>query len=271
MSITFALDVYGTLIDPFRIAIEFADLPATVCQCRPLGCIDPDNAEIKYGRRPMTEGNSDNLRVDIISDVVCPWCIIGYSQLKQAADATGTTLDVHWHPYELNPHMPAEGQNLREHISEKYGASAEDSAKIRATLTQMGHELGIAFDFKPESRIVNTFQAHQLIHWAESKGSQHDMKMELIRRYFTEGQDVSTKEVLLEAVRDLGLDMDEAETILNDGQFSDIVRKQEQLWLSKGIQGVPSMVFNKRHLVTGAQGIENYTQIILQLTETETA
>ena len=216
----------------------------------------------------MSAATSADLRVDIISDVVCPWCIIGYRQLQEAADAVGKTLDVHWHPYELNPQMPAEGQNLREHITEKYGSSAEDSKKTRETITQLGYELGFTFDFKPESRIMNTFLAHKLIHWAASKDRQHDLKMVLIRRYFTEGQDVSQKDVLLEAVRELGLDKAEAEAVLDNDQVAQEVRQVEHFWLKSGVQGVPSMVFNQRHLVTGAQGVDNYASIIRQLTET---
>lgn len=219
----------------------------------------------------MSEASPHGLRVDIISDVVCPWCIIGYRQLKLAADAASIKLDVHWHPFELNPQMPAEGQDLREHVSEKYGSSVEDSTKARAMLTKLGEELGFPINFKPDSRIMNTFQAHQLIHWAEGKERQHELKMELFRRYFSEGQDVSKKEILLEAILDIGLNADEAETILDDEQFSDTIREMERFWLSQGVQGVPAMVFNKRHLVTGAQGVENYTQIIRKLTETEAA
>ncbi len=219
----------------------------------------------------MIQTLSHDLRVDIISDVVCPWCIIGYRQLKQAADASSKTLDVHWHPFELNPQMSSEGQDLREHVAEKYGSTAEDSAKTRDKIVQIGEELDFKFSFTSESRIVNTFLAHQLIHWAEIKGQGHEAKMALFRHYFTEGRDVSRKEVLLEAVGELGLDVEETGTVLNKGNLANTVREAEQFWTSRGIQGVPAMIFDQRHLVTGAQGVENYTQIIRQLTETEAA
>lgn len=219
----------------------------------------------------MTINSKPALRVDFISDVVCPWCIIGYSQLKAAADAVGQELEVHWHPYELNPDMPAEGENLRDHISRKYGSSDEDSAKMRATLTALGEEHGFAFDFRPESRIMNTRQAHKLIKWAAVKDKQHDLKMTLIRRYFSEGQDVSKSDVLLAAVQEVGLDATEAQWVIEDDTLSKDIRDEEQLWLTKGVQGVPSMVFQQRHLVTGAQGVENYKQIIQQLTEAQAA
>lgn len=213
----------------------------------------------------MSKVQQADLRVDIISDVVCPWCIIGYSQLKEAADALAKTLDVHWHPYELNPNMPLEGQNLREHITEKYGSSAEESEKTREIITHLGSEFGFAFNFDPESRIVNTLQAHKLIGWADKYDKQHELKMVLIRRYFTQGQDVSKTDILLQAVEEIGLDTNEASQVLEDEALAKNVREEEHFWLSKGVQGVPSMVFEQRHLVTGAQGVPNYSSIIEQL------
>ena len=214
----------------------------------------------------MASATSADLRVDIISDVVCPWCIIGYRQLEEAALAVGKTLEVHWHPFELNPDMPAEGENLRDHVSRKYGSSAEESANARASITGLGAELSFTFDFKSESRIVNTLQAHKLIKWADGKGRQHDLKMALIRRYFSDGEDVSKVDVLLDAVNELGLDLDEAQAVIDDDVLSKETRQEEHFWHSKGISGVPSMVFEGQHLVTGAQGVENYKQIVLQLT-----
>ena len=213
----------------------------------------------------MNSTGSPNIRVDIVSDVVCPWCIIGYGQLKAAADALGQTVDVHWHPYELNPDMPAEGQNLRQHISEKYGSSADESARTRAAITELGQQIGFTFDFKPESRIMNTLKAHILLHWAASKDRQHELKMILVRKYFTEGYDISDPDVLLDAVKELALDTTEAKAALDDQELARQVREEERFWLSKGVSGVPSMVFQQQYLVTGAQGVESYKQIIQQL------
>jgi len=205
------------------------------------------------------------LRVDIVSDVVCPWCIIGYKQLEEALARTEITIDIHWHPFELNPNMPPEGQNIREHVAEKYGATAEQSAKTRAQMTALGDSLGFTFRYNEDSRIVNTFQAHQLLHWANEQGREHDLKMALFTRYFTEGGDVSDPEVLLGVVGDAGLDIAEAKAVLEDARYADTVREREEFWLTNGIQGVPAMVFNRRHLVTGAQGADNYASILTQL------
>jgi len=116
------------------------------------------------------------LRIDIVSDVVCPWCIVGYRQLEQALQATGTDYELFWHPFELNPAMPADGQNLAEHLAEKYGSTAEQSRDNRARLAAVGAELGFAFNFTDDSRMVNTFDAHQLIHWAETQEKAHEVK-----------------------------------------------------------------------------------------------
>lgn len=211
------------------------------------------------------------LRVDIVSDVVCPWCLIGYRQLEQAAARSGTALEVHWHPFELNPAMPPEGQNLREHIAEKYGSSPQDSDKARAMITGLGADLGFAFRFGEDSRIVNTFAAHQLLAWAGAMGREHDLKQALFTAYFSEGRDVSDHAVLLDVVAATGLDRDEAAAVLADGRLAEEVRAREGFWTSRGIQGVPAMIFNQRHLVTGAQGAENYARIIAQLTSAGTA
>jgi len=210
------------------------------------------------------------LRVDIISDVVCPWCIIGYRQLEEALERTGTEIDLHWHPFELNPNMPPEGQNIREHVAEKYGATAEQSAKTRAQMKELGESLGFTFSYNEDSRIVNTFQAHQLLHWANELGREHDLKMAFFTRYFTEGDDVSDTAILLEAVSEIGLDRDEAKAVLDDGRYAEAVREREEFWTSNGISGVPAMVFNQRHLVIGAQGADNYASILTQLQQMTT-
>jgi|GEM_PF-2178273 len=150
------------------------------------------------------------LRVDIISDVVCPWCAVGYGQLAMAARRSGAALDIHWQPFELNPDMAPEGENLREHLAAKYGSTAEQSAQIRSQLTELGTALGFDFRFGDDMRIYNTFQAHQLIEWAETQGKGHEMKQALLKAYFTDGKDVSDPQVLVQTAEGLGLDAAEA-------------------------------------------------------------
>ncbi|QAX30837.1 DsbA family oxidoreductase [Leisingera sp. NJS204] len=208
------------------------------------------------------------LRVDIISDVVCPWCAVGYNQLAFAARRAGAVLDIHWQPFELNPDMAPEGEDLREHLAAKYGSTAEQSAQVRAQLTELGEALGFTFRFFDGMRIYNTFQAHQLIEWAEERGKGHEMKQALLAAYFTDGKDVSDPEVLTQAAGNLGLDGSEARAALDSGKHADSVRQREAFWVSQGIRGVPAMVLDGRHLVTGAQGVENYAGILDQLGDT---
>ncbi len=205
--------------------------------------------------------------VDIVSDVMCPWCIVGYRQLEQALAATGIGARIRWHPFELNPDMPPEGQNTAEHIAEKYGASPEQSAQNRKQLTDLGKSLGFDFNFTPESRMVNSFQAHQLLDFALSQGLQHPLKLALFKAHFTDNRDVSDPDVLIDVATSVGIDADAAREVLDSGALVDSVREKQKFWTSRGISGVPSMVFGGKYLVTGAQGSENYAQILRQTLE----
>ena len=202
------------------------------------------------------------LQIDIVSDVMCPWCIVGYRQLEQALAALNIGAFSRWHPFELNPQMGPEGQNLVEHIAEKYGASPEQSAQNRAHLTQIGSQLGIDFQFDAESRIVNSFAAHQLLDWAQDQNLQHPLKLALFEAHFTAGLDVSDPKVLVDVAAQVGLDRDEARQVLDGKSHVERVRERQSVWTSQGISGVPSIVFAGKYLVTGAQGVDNYVQIL---------
>lgn len=207
------------------------------------------------------------LQIDIVSDVVCPWCIVGFKQLEQAIGDTGVSAAIKWHPFELNPDMPAEGENLREHIMRKYGTTAEQSQAARDRLTAVGADLGFAFEFADDMRMVNTFKAHQLIHWAGPEGKEHPLKMALFEAYFRDRKDLNDDKVLADVAETVGLDRAEALKVLEDGRFADVVRQEEAFWTQNGIHGVPAVIFERRHLITGAQGAENYAAIIRQLVD----
>ncbi len=213
----------------------------------------------------MNESMAEPLRIDIVSDVMCPWCIIGYKQLENALAATGTKAFITWHPFELNPQMPPGGQNFREHIVEKYGTSAEDSERSRAQMTQLGEELGFTFNFDDNMRMANTFLAHQLLHWAEQQGRQHELKMELFETHFTHQKNVGDINVLAEAAERVGLNKEDALAVLADQRFANDVREIQHFWNRQGIQGVPATVVNRRHLIQGAQGQAGFTQLLEQL------
>ncbi len=206
------------------------------------------------------------LRIDIVSDVVCPWCIIGYLQLEQALRDTGVAHDIHWHPFELNPDMPPEGQDLRDHIAQKYGATREQSDQTRAQLAALGADLGFVFAYGDGARMYNTFDAHRLLQWAGTLRQKHALKLALFRAYFTDGRDVSDHETLCQVAAAVGLDAEAAAQVLRDGGFAQEVRGLEAFWARQGVQGVPGMVFDGKHLVTGAQGADNYAQILTHLT-----
>ena len=211
------------------------------------------------------------IQVDIVSDIMCPWCIVGFRQLEQALAASGMGARVRWQPFELNPDMGPEGQNLAEHIAQKYGASPEQSAQNRARLQQIGQSLGIDFAFAPDSRIVNSFAAHQLLEFALGVGLQHPLKLALFRAHFTDQRDVSDTDVLLDVAEAVGIDRADAAQVLDSGALADPVRQKQAFWTARGISGVPSMIFAEKYLVTGAQGAETYAQILQKLAQEEKA
>jgi predicted DsbA family dithiol-disulfide isomerase len=212
----------------------------------------------------MTDTKSP-LRIDIVSDVMCPWCIIGYRQLSAALEASDVDHEIHWHPFELNPNMPPEGQDIGEHLAEKYGTTAEQSAANRATMTARGKELGFEFNFVDGFRMHNTFNTHQLLHWANEQGLKSDLKQALFTAHFTHGRNLSDDAVLVEIAGEIGLDRGEAKAVLGDQRFANAVRQEQQFWTQQGISGVPAVVFDQQHLVTGAQGVENFKSVLVQI------
>ena len=191
--------------------------------------------------------------VNMVSDVVCPWCIVGYQRLQEAIKTLDNIeVDIKFHPFELNPNMPEEGQNLREHIMEKYGISDQQSVENRARLVQAGEELGFSFNFTDDSRMQNTFKAHQLIHFAAENGLEEEMKLALFNAYFTDGKDVNDLGVLVELAESVGLDKTEAEAVIKTEKYAQIVREEETLWMQRGIQSVPTFVIGNQG-VAGAQ------------------
>jgi predicted DsbA family dithiol-disulfide isomerase len=204
------------------------------------------------------------LKIDIVSDVVCPWCIIGYRQLQTALAAVPGRFDVslQWHPFELNPHMPPEGQNLREHLAQKYGATLEQSQATRARLTALGESLGFTFNYSDDMRIVNTFRAHKLLHWAGEQGKQTALKLELFAAFFNRGEDVSNVDVLAAAVGRANLPVAEAMAVLEDERYATEVRSEQQRWLDRDVHAVPTFLFNGRYQVPGAQEAETFVRVL---------
>ncbi|MFC0254429.1 DsbA family oxidoreductase [Massilia consociata] len=195
------------------------------------------------------------LRIDFVSDVSCPWCAIGYKSLEQALLRLGgeVTADLHFQPFELNPNMGPDGQDIVEHITEKYGATAEQQAQSREMIRQRGADVGFTFEMERRGRIYNTFDAHRLLAWAEEQGRQRELKLALFDAYFTRCEDPSNHDALLRVVERVGLDRDSAERILASNDYADEVREREQFFQRAGIQSVPAIIINQRHLISGGQ------------------
>ena len=212
------------------------------------------------------------LRIDIVSDVVCPWCVIGYKRLQQAIAKFPDQFDLNivWHPFELNPQMPEAGENLREHITGKYRISDEESAENRERLTQIGRELGFTFNFSDEMRIYNTNPAHRLLHWAEPTGRQTDLQMRLFEDYFTQGKSLNHESVLLDAVEAVGLDREEASAALHDSAIARQTLAREEQLLMQGIHSVPLFMFNHEYAISGAQDVSAFERQLQQITESAT-
>jgi predicted DsbA family dithiol-disulfide isomerase len=214
-----------------------------------------------------------SLKIDFVSDISCPWCAIGLSALEQAlAKLQGEVVaELHFQPFELNPLMPAGGQDISEHLAQKYGSTAEQQAQIRDTIRQRGADVGFAFNPGGRGRIYNTFDAHRLLHWAglEGKpGSQQALKMALFSAYFTEGLSPASHDVLVQKATDVGLDPVRARAILESDAFAAEVREAETFYTSQGIHSVPAVILNNRHLISGGQPPEVFEQALRQLAST---
>ena len=207
------------------------------------------------------------MKIDFVSDVSCPWCIIGLRALEDALARTSDVVDaeITFQPFELNPQMGMDGQNIGEHIAEKYGATPEQSAANRATIRERAADLGFTMAMGADSRIYNTFDAHRLLHWAELEGKQADLKRALFQAYFTDQQDPSDHAVLVALAEKVGLDRARAAEILESDAYAREVRAAEQLWQSRGISSVPAIIINDRHLISGGQPTELFERAIREI------
>lgn len=207
------------------------------------------------------------LRIDIVSDVACPWCAVGLASLERAIAKLGgdVAIDLHFQPFELNPQMAREGEAIGEHLARKYGMTAEQLEQSQAALRARGAEVGVVFGER--ERIRNTFDAHRLLHWAGTLGGDRQLvlKRALLQAYFTDGADVSDPEVLVRVAAASGLDADEARAILAGDRHADDVRREERRWLDLGIRSVPAVVIEQRHLVSGGQPVEVFEQALRQI------
>lgn len=216
------------------------------------------------------------LEIDIVSDVVCPWCALGYAHLQQALEALAQDeikANIHWRAFELNPYMGADGQEINEHLMEKYGSTAEQLSENKKRLVDLGKAAAVDFNFDERSRIYNTFDCHKLLHWAteiqqdsnENRDIQTLLKQALFTAYFKDGKDISDRAVLLEVVNELGLDVEKAKDVLDSAEVKEAVRKEQKQFQSMGISAVPAFIINNQYLISGGQPVDVFKQALTEI------
>ncbi len=212
---------------------------------------------------------SARMKLDFVSDVSCPWCAIGLQALLAALGQlrNDVATDLHFQPFELNPDTGPGGQDIAEHIAQKYGSSLQQFAQSQEMIRARGAELGFRFDMDRRTRIYNTFDAHRLLHWAGLEGKQLQLKQALFGAYFTDGADPSDHAVLAATAAQVGLDRACAREILASDQYAAEVRAREEFYRSHGINAVPAVIVNDRHLIEGGQPVAVFERVLRQLAE----
>jgi len=208
------------------------------------------------------------LQIDFVSDVACPWCAVGLASFERALEDVAGSVDValHFQPFELNPTMAAEGADAAEYLIAKYGMSRERLAENRKRIAERGAAVG--FTFGERKHVWNTFDAHRLLYWAGLEGlpgRQHALKKALLQAYHGEGRNPGAHDVLLELAAAAGLPTERAREVLASRQFADEVREAERFWQEAGIDGVPAVVINRRHLIQGGQPPEVFAQALRKI------
>jgi predicted DsbA family dithiol-disulfide isomerase len=205
-------------------------------------------------------------KIDFVSDVSCPWCAVGLQSMLAALKNLGDTAEhLHFQPFELNPDMAPKGEDIAEHIAHKYGSSPQQFAQSQEMIRGRGAELGFRFDMQKRTRIYNTFDAHRLLHWAGIAGRQLELKQALFAAYFGEGADVSDHAVLTQIAGLVGLDPKGTHELLESDRFASDVRAREQFYRSQGINAVPAVIINDRHLIEGGQPVAVFEKVLRQL------
>ncbi|QDH72399.1 DsbA family oxidoreductase [Brevundimonas sp. M20] len=216
------------------------------------------------------------LKIDFVSDVVCPWCVVGLGGLETALDklkSEGIEAEIAFKPFELNPQMAPEGENIVEHIGRKYGSTPEQSAQNRAMIIERAGSVGFDMRMTADSRIWNTFDAHRLLHWAgeTAPDKQGALKKALFRIHFTEGRNLTDAGELTAAAQAVGLNRAEAAEVLASDRYVQAVRSEEALWQSRGISSVPAVVVEGKYLISGGQPPEVFEQALRNIAKEEAA
>ena len=212
----------------------------------------------------------NTVKIDFVSDIACPWCAVALGTLEQALADLGdqVKVELHFQPFELNPQMPMGGQDVIEHLVEKYGVGPKQVRENQEQIRKRAAEVGFAFHPEGRKRVYNTFDCHRLLHWAGlecGSAAQHRLKRELLATYFTLAVNVDDPVTLLDAVNRAGLDRLRAQEVLASDEFKEAVREQEKFYLDAGIHSVPAVILNDRILIQGAQPVEQFKAALLQV------
>ena len=210
------------------------------------------------------------MKIDFVSDIACPWCAVGLGALEQALEELQNEVkaDIHFQPFELNPHMPEGGEDLVEHLGKKYGSTAEQQSQMYQNIKARGAEVGFAFHPTGRGRIFNTFDAHRLLHWAELEGApgdQHQLKKAFLEAYQGRGEVIESHEVLLAIIKMQGMHTDAAKAVLDSDTYAEEVRAKENFYTSAGIHSVPAVIINDKHLISGGQPAAVFANALRQI------
>lgn len=215
----------------------------------------------------MTTLTHTPITIDIVSDIACPWCAIGYARLDRAMTELRDEMafDVTWHAFELNPdQQKGQGMPITEALARKYGRSAAEIEALQNDMMRIAADLGLNFTKMQERHTSNTFDGHRLVKWATEQGKGTEMKMALFEAYFGRAEDVSDPDVLLQCVANAGLDTESGRAVLDSDRYSDLVREDEHRYQHAGINSVPAFIVNGQYLISGAQEPDTLVRALRQ-------
>ncbi|WGI20462.1 DsbA family oxidoreductase [Amylibacter sp. IMCC11727] len=206
-------------------------------------------------------------KLDIISDPICPWCYIGKTKLDRALEKHPEhDFVIEWHPFQLNPEMPAEGMDRREYLEAKFGGK-EGAVKVYGAIAQAAEAAGIEINFEGIERTPSTLNAHRLLHWAALEGKQNAVVDRLFKAYFREGQDISDHDTLIDIATGAGMDADVTRRLLeSDADVKDI-QDRDASARERGVSGVPCFVIGNHYVVQGAQDTALWEKVINELSD----
>lgn len=202
------------------------------------------------------------MKLDIVSDPICPWCYIGKTQLDRALEAAPDhPFVIEWHPFQLNPEMPATGMDRRAYLEQKFGGK-DGAIKVYAQIAQHAESIGLEIDFAAIQRTPNTIDAHRLIHWAGIEGRQAFVVHALFKAYFCEGRDISDPEVLGDIADGSGMDAALVQRLLATTEDADMIRDKDAAFRTMGVTSVPTFIVGGQHAVPGAQPPDLWAKVI---------